>query len=134
MCTTSGSEVGGGWGGSTGADVGASLSGGGVGEPGVGLAGGGLTASGARPVDSERDFLRAVFFFFFAMTAVLQEIPVQFGGRRRGEGFKFDRKYYLSLNNNDGSLCFEEIHAYLCKSMCIKYIYSIKETNICRKG
>ena len=84
MCRTCSSEVGGGWGGSTDANVEEGLlSGGGVGvgEPGVGLAGGGLAAavSGARPVDPETDFFRGVFFFFFAMTAVLQAIPVQSG-------------------------------------------------------
>lgn len=96
MCTISSSEVGGGWDGSTDGNVEGLLSSGGVGEAGVGLAGGGLAAavsggSGARPVDSETDFLGGVFFFFFAMTAVLQAIPVQSGYLGLGE-FKLDRK------------------------------------------
>ena len=96
------------------------LSGGGVGEAGVGLAGGGLAAavsggSGARPVDPETDFLGGVFFFFFAMTAVLQAIPVQSGYLGLGE-FKLDRNG--KQNNNDARFVFEmSTDIYVYKSM-----------------
>lgn len=69
VCTSLESGAGCGCGGSKGPDVETKLSGVGVDGLGVGLVEGAFVVSAARLVDSDPDFLGAVDFFFFAMTA-----------------------------------------------------------------